>query len=131
MTRTILARYCVAAAAVGFVLVIKTPIELWVGSGPPLILFIPALTFSAWFGGMGPGMLATVLSVLSCNYLYFPPIGSLMVESGYDRVQLGVFVLEGILTSVLMQQLIDAKRQSETSAAETEAYRDTLQQSEA
>src|SRR6476620_9765062 len=98
MPRSIL-RYGVAGAAVGFILIIKAPLESWVGSGPPLILFIPALTFSAWFGGFGPGMLATALSVLSCNYLYFPPIGSFRVESAYDQVQLGVFLVEGILTS--------------------------------
>ena len=131
MTRSILTRYCVAIAAVAFVLTIKDPIESWVGSGPPLILFIPALTLSAWFGGIGPGMLATGLGVLSCNYLYVPPVGSFLIQSGNDALQLVVFLLEGILTSVLMQQLIDAKRQSETSAAETESYRDTLQQSEA
>jgi PAS domain S-box-containing protein len=131
MTRSNFARYAVPVVSVGVVLIVKVPLETWVGSGPPLILFIPALTFSAWFGGMGPGLLATALSVVLCNYLYFPPIGSFLVEAGYDRVQLGVFLVEGVLTSVLMRQLIVAQRQSEASAAETEAYRDTLQQSEA
>ncbi len=131
MSSPILRRYGVAVAAVGFVLIVKVPLESLIGSGPPLILFIPALTFSAWFGGFGPGMLATALGVLACNYFYFPPIGSLRVESGYDRFQLGVFLVEGTLTSVLMRQLIDAKRQSEANATEAGAYRDTLQQSEA
>ena len=130
MPRSILVRYVAAAAAVGFVPVIKGPIESWVGPGAPLIQFIPAVTISAWFGGFWPGMLATALSVLVCNYLYFPPVGSFMVESGYDVLQSGVFILEGMLTSILMQQLIDAKRQSEASATEAEAYRDTFQQSE-
>ena len=76
-------------------------------------------------------MLATALSVLSCNYLYFPPVGSFMVDSGFDRVQLAVFLAEGMLTSVLMQQLIDAKRQSEASATKAEQYRDTLKDAEA
>jgi PAS domain S-box-containing protein len=131
MPRSILVRYGVAAAAVGFTLIIKALLGSWVGSGPPLILFIPALTFSAWFGGFGPGMLTTALSVLLCNYLYFPPIGSLLVESGYDQVQLGLFVVEGLLTSVLMQRLIDARRQSEASTREAKAYQSTLETSEA
>jgi PAS domain S-box-containing protein len=111
---------------VGIVLIIKAPLESWVGSGPPPILFVPALTFSAWYGGFGPGILTTTLGVLSCNYFYFPPIGSFRVESGYDQLQLVVFLVEGILASVLMQQLIDAKRQSEASATRAEQYRDTL-----
>src|SRR5437879_6579710 len=104
MSRPIIVRYGVAAASVGFVLLVHGPFESWVGPGPPLILFIPALTFSAWFGGFGPGMLTTGLSVLVCNYLYFPPVGSLRLESGYDLFQLGLFLLEGTLTSVLMKQ---------------------------
>src|SRR5581483_5126134 len=55
---------------------------------------------------------------------------SFRVESRNDLLQLGVFLGEGILVSLLMQQLIDAKRQSEASTREAEAYRDTLQQSE-
>ena len=88
MPRSILVRYGVAAVAVGFIVLVKAPFESWVGPGPPLILFIPALTFSAWFGGIGPGMLTTALSVLCCNYLFFPPVGSFRIESGYDKVQL-------------------------------------------
>src|SRR6516165_8791295 len=111
MPRSILVRYGVAAAAVGFTLIIKALLGSWVGSGPPLILFIPALTFSAWFGGFAPGMLTTAISVLCCNYLYFPPIGSFRLESGYDQLQLGVFLVDGMLTSVLMQRLIDSRWQ--------------------
>jgi PAS domain S-box-containing protein len=124
-------RYAVAVAAVGFIVIIKGPLESWVGSGPPLILFLPALTFSAWFGGFGPGMVTTATSVLSCNYLYFPPVGSFLLESKYDQMQLGVFLVEGMLTSVLMQRLIDSRRQSEASAREAERYHDTLEKSEA
>jgi PAS domain S-box-containing protein len=131
MRRTILVNYSVAAAVVGLIPIIKAPLESWVGSGPPLILFIPALTFSAWFGGFGPGVLATALGVLTCNYFYFPPIGSLMVASAHDRMQLAVFLVEGILTSVLMQQLIDARQQSESSKTKAEQYRDTLKDAEA
>ncbi len=130
MPRSILVRYGVAAAAVGLVLVVKAPLEALVGPGPPLILFIPALTLSAWYGGFGPGMLTTALSVLVCNYYFFPPIGSLRLNSGYDLFQLGVFVVEGTLTSVLMKQLRDAQRLSEANATAALAYRDTLQLSE-
>jgi two-component system, LuxR family, sensor kinase FixL len=131
MPRPTLANHAAAVAAVAAVPLIKAPIEAWVGPGPPLLLFVPALIFSAWLGGLGPGMLATALSVVVCLYLYFPPIGSLLLESGNDALQIGVFLLVGMQTSLLMQQLIDANRQSEASATEAEAYRDTLLRSEA
>src|SRR6202023_66275 len=46
----------------------------------PVSLFLCAVMFSAWFGGVGPGLLATGLSVLAFNYCYIPPIYSLAAK---------------------------------------------------
>src|SRR5256712_4721582 len=40
-------------------------------------LFLCAVLLSAWFGGIGPGLLATALSALAFNYYFLPPIHSL------------------------------------------------------
>ena len=43
----------------------------------PVSLFLCAVILSAWFGGVGPGLLATALSTLAFNYYFLPPIHSL------------------------------------------------------
>jgi C4-dicarboxylate-specific signal transduction histidine kinase len=43
----------------------------------PVSLFLCAVLLSAWFGGVGPGLLATTLSALAFNYYFLPPIHSL------------------------------------------------------
>ena len=43
----------------------------------PVSLFLCAVILSAWFGGIGPGLLATALSVLAFNYYFLPPTYSL------------------------------------------------------
>jgi PAS domain S-box-containing protein len=43
----------------------------------PVSLFLCAVILSAWFGGVGPGLLATALSALAFNYYFLPPIHSL------------------------------------------------------
>src|SRR3989441_1825777 len=43
----------------------------------PVSLFLCAVLLSAWFGGIGPGLLATALSALAFNYYLLPPIHSL------------------------------------------------------
>jgi PAS domain S-box-containing protein len=43
----------------------------------PVSLFLCAVILSAWFGGIGPGLVATGLSVLAFNYYFLPPIHSL------------------------------------------------------
>lgn len=42
----------------------------------PVSLFLCAVILSAWFGGIGPGLEATVLSALVFNYYFLPPIHS-------------------------------------------------------
>jgi len=43
----------------------------------PMSLFLCGVILSAWFGGVGPGLLATALSALAFNYYFLPPIHSL------------------------------------------------------
>jgi C4-dicarboxylate-specific signal transduction histidine kinase len=47
----------------------------------PSSLFLCAVMFSAWLGGVGPGMLATVLSCLAFNYYFLEPLYSFAVKS--------------------------------------------------
>jgi len=46
----------------------------------PVSLFLCAVLLSAWFGGIGTGLLATLLSALAFNYYFLPPIHSLGIK---------------------------------------------------
>jgi C4-dicarboxylate-specific signal transduction histidine kinase len=48
----------------------------------PVSLFLCAVIASAWFGGVGPGLLATALSALAFYYFFLPPIYSLDAKPG-------------------------------------------------
>jgi C4-dicarboxylate-specific signal transduction histidine kinase len=45
--------------------------------------FVCAVLLSAWFGGVGPGLLATALSVLAIDYYFVPPIRTFSIETVY------------------------------------------------
>src|SRR5271157_211015 len=128
--RTALACYSLAVLTVLATGLLKQPIEAYIGHGPPFILFLPAVTLGAWYGGLGPGLLATILATMICAYFFLPPIGSLKVSSGNDLFRLVLFVLEATLTSVLMEQLHAARRLSEVHTAEAERYRRLCRRSE-
>jgi PAS domain S-box-containing protein len=124
MTHSRLARHVVAAAVVLLTFAIKGPIEQLVGTGPPLIFFVPGVTVSAWLGGRGPGLLATTLSAVLCAFAFFQPIGSLVLSNPNDSARLAAFVFEGVLTSVLMEELHRARRRAEESHREAEGFRE-------
>jgi signal transduction histidine kinase len=63
-------------------------------------LFFAAVLFSAWFGGLGPGLAATFLSGVATTYLLIPHINSFVgIRDAVLRVL--VFTVVAILTSSL------------------------------
>jgi C4-dicarboxylate-specific signal transduction histidine kinase len=64
-------RYGLAVVCVGAALVITSALEPYIETTP---LFYAAIVVSAWFGGMGPGLLAVVLSALSIDYFFVAPL---------------------------------------------------------
>src|SRR5208282_1386955 len=72
--------YGIAVLSVGIALIISR----WPGlhlETAPASLFICAVMISAWLGGVGPGLLATVLSCLAFNYYFLEPMYSFAVKS--------------------------------------------------
>src|SRR5262245_48945526 len=66
----------------------------------PSALFFAAVMVSAWYGGLGPGLLATGLSAVALDYFFLPPVYELGTGLA-DSVRLGVFLLIAVLISSL------------------------------
>lgn len=67
-------RYGLAVVAVAAALLITASLEPYTDITP---LFYAAIVVSAWFGGMGPGLLAVVLAELSIDYYFVEPLYTL------------------------------------------------------
>jgi PAS domain S-box-containing protein len=76
----------------------------------PFILFFVAVAVSAWFGGIGPGLLATVLSSIVIGGVFTPPeqINLLLGMAGILR--LGALLLVALLLSSLAAQRAAAEK---------------------
>jgi PAS domain S-box-containing protein len=114
MHRSLLARYIIAVAAVTLSLGITYSIEP-LRSQSQTILFFAAVVVSAWFGGAGPGLLASILSVLAIDYFFLEPVG--MVRMQFPNfVRLAVF----LLVAVQISWLTAARRRKEDALIESE-----------
>src|SRR5580700_8491838 len=60
------------------------------GVADPLFLF--AIAISVWYGGLGPAILAMVLSGLADSYFFIPPLYSLTI-SGAEIPHFVIFLL--------------------------------------
>src|ERR1035441_6134935 len=82
-----LARYGFALLAVVAAFLIREAMtRLAGGSLPTYITFYPAIMISALFGGIGPGLLATMAAALGTDYFLLPPLGSLAMATLPDAV---------------------------------------------
>src|SRR3954454_61406 len=64
-------------------------------------LFLAAVALSAWYGGLGPGLLATGLAAIVAIYFLIPPFMSLDVFDQSLRVRLILFLLTAFLINGL------------------------------
>jgi PAS domain S-box-containing protein len=72
----------------------------WFGPGlPTYILFYPAIIIVALLGGLGPGLVATIISVLIAGIWILPPQGQFSITSPIDQVGAVLFTSFGIMIS--------------------------------
>lgn len=76
-----------------------------VGDSALLITFAPAVMVSAWYGGLGPGLLATVLGATAGHYYLVDPPKAFDAPSIKETVSLCIFLTAGGIISVLNEAL--------------------------
>jgi len=125
--RSQMQRYGIAVLAVVSALLLMLLLNSSVAmTKSPFLMFFGAVMVSAWWGGTGPGVLATFLSALISTYFFLDPIYSLSVDLS-TGVRLSLFLAQGILFSALCGVLRTANRRLEVSLlklrASEERYR--------
>ncbi len=93
-------RYAIAFVTVGLAWASRERILPDALGQSPFLAFGLAILVTALLGGLGPGLLATLLSSIVAVLFYLPPYLALTVHAPLDLAQLGLFVLEGIVAAV-------------------------------
>ena len=99
------ARYVVAITAVALATATRIALNPWLPAKVTLVTFYPAVMIAAWYGGLWPGLVSTLLSTLVAAYLWLPPIASTTINDRDDLFALAAFVMVGIVISGLNESL--------------------------
>src|SRR5262245_20858657 len=99
LARSSVAHYVTAASLVGAATAVALALDGYIGPTGPEI-FLGAVMLAAWYGGLGPGLVATSLSVLAIDQFLMPPAFR-SVLGWDDVVRLVVFILVSLLISWL------------------------------
>ena len=138
------ARYAVAIGSAAISAVLVGFLLPSLGNQFPFLLLYPAVICAAWYGGFGPGLLATVLTALAAAFFLFEPRFSFAIARPGDQLATSLFVVVGGLISWLGEMVLRANRRleeyargianqrdiSEKRAAELDRLNESLRQSE-
>jgi signal transduction histidine kinase len=83
-------------------------------------VYLAAVMFSTWRGGLGAGLLATALSAVVGAFFFFPPAYSFKVD-GEGVLELGVFTLAALVVSSLSAARERALAREQAARGEAEA----------
>jgi K+-sensing histidine kinase KdpD len=102
---THLQRYAVAIGAVAIAFTVRYGLYGTLDHRLPFSFFIPATLIAAWFGGLGPGLLAATAGLLLGDYFFLPPheAGSQMSEAA--RTGIGLYAMNTALIVLLFWHL--------------------------
>jgi PAS domain S-box-containing protein len=115
--RSLTLRYAVAIAAVIVGWLVRQALTPSIGPNAlPYITFFPAVAWAAWYGGLGPGILAITLASFVSDWFYIEPRGTLRFENVVAFI--GFPVAAGLILAA-----IEAMHRARSALART---RDTL-----
>src|SRR5258706_15053217 len=110
---TSVVRYSVPFLLIFASLLVRLTVQRWLGVSVPYLHFFPAVMIAAWFGGLGPGIVATLLSAATAVYFVLRP-QSFIALSRADAITLPVFVVIGVVIPGCSSWCGAPKRPSET-----------------
>ena len=96
------------AVAVGVVLVafsLRYSIYGTLDHRLPFSFFLPATIIAAWYGGLGPGLLAAVSGLLLGDYFFLPRHTADSPMGEPERMAIGLYAMNSTLIVVLFWRL--------------------------
>jgi PAS domain S-box-containing protein len=130
MERPLWLRYGAGIIFVGIALVVRAALDPFLGDAHPFPFFLGATAVAAWYGGLGPALMALVSGYLAADWFFTPPRYTLWDWSAHGVFSLAVYVINGLLISMLIHAAQRANRLNRQRAAqlqhERERFRTTL-----
>jgi K+-sensing histidine kinase KdpD len=122
-----LERYGVAVALVLFAFGLRWVLFGHLDTRLPFAFFLVAVMIAAWYGGLGPGLLAAAGGLLVGDYFFLPQHGAYAALSEAERAVITLYAINSALIVLLMESLHSKIRRLES--ALKDAHRDDLRAS--
>ena len=123
--RKLLLGYGCAVLSIALAAVARAVLDPFPGGHGPFAIFFVAMVFTAWYGGLGPALLALVLGTAAETF-FLPPRGALTTDAAAGWFTLLLFFLFGAVLALLSASLRGAQLRAEANAVEVARQREWL-----
>jgi K+-sensing histidine kinase KdpD len=114
------ARYAVAVVAVCAAFAVRYGLHGTLENRIPFAFFTLATLIAAWYGGLGPGLLAAVGGLTLTDYFFLPPHSPDGGLGETERTSIGIYALTNTFIVVLFWHLHTRLREMEDRLHELE-----------
>ncbi len=112
------AGYGAAVVFVAVGLLLRLFLDAVLGKEAPYLTFFPAIIAAAWYGGLGPGLVATILSALITNSFFFiDPEHGLPFPVQHQAILLITFLGIGLVMARFKQSMHASLQRAEEALA--------------
>ena len=98
-------RYGVACGVVLVAFLLRLTLFGHLDTRLPFGFFLVGVMITAWYGGLGPGLLVTAVGLLLGGYFFLPRTGSSVAMGDAERTAILVYIINAALISFLMDNL--------------------------
>jgi PAS domain S-box-containing protein len=116
--RSLLLRYGVAVLATILATLLRKLLDPVLGHAAPFTAYFVAIMLTAWYGGLGPSLLALVSGALLATYLFVEPRGSFLIHDLEHQVSFGLYLFVGVVVALLSESLHASRRRTEAARAD-------------
>jgi signal transduction histidine kinase len=120
-------RYGVAVLSIAAAALVRALLGEWLGDRGMYLIFWPAVMFSSWYGGLGPGLVTTAGSAILIQLLWIRWSDSFVMGLP-DAVAQAAFISLAVLIAVLNEQRLRATAMANLHERLAKERHDLLQQ---
>ena len=108
-----LSAYTIAVGSVAAVTTIKLLFDPLLGTASPYLLYLVPVVVTAWYGGLRPGFVATLLSASFAHFIFAQPTYTMFKPDWKQNFSPFAFLLEGSVICYFTELLRRARREHE------------------
>jgi two-component system, cell cycle sensor histidine kinase and response regulator CckA len=114
-------RYGVAVAAVAATASFRFVLNPWIGDRLPFVTLFFGVFVAAWYGGLGPALLATALGAATASMIFLKAVGTAPGMNSIALLGMALFIATGVATAWLGETRLRALRLAAAAARQAAA----------